>query len=128
MSINGHNSITFSISFISLDSLTGTAGRVFWEACREVRFGCERRLLMRVSSRREFFKHATLIASGYWVGGIPARAVNRSPNEKLNIGIIGINNRGAANLKGVSGENIVALCDVDDNYLAEAKKHFPKAK
>lgn len=83
---------------------------------------------MRVSSRRDFFKHATLIASGYWVGGTSARAVNRSPNEKLNIGIVGIHNRGAANLKGVSGENIVALCDVDDNYLAEAKKHFPKAK
>src|SRR5262249_7632705 len=85
-------------------------------------------LLMRVSSRRDFLKRATLIASGYWVSGIPARAVNRSPNEKLNIGIIGIHNRGAANLKGVSGENIVALCDVDDNYLAEAKNHFPKAK
>jgi predicted dehydrogenase len=81
---------------------------------------------MRRSSRRDFLKSATLIATGYWT--FPARAVNRSPNEKLNIGIIGVNNRGAANLKGVSGENIVALCDVDDNYLAQAKKHFPKAK
>jgi predicted dehydrogenase len=83
---------------------------------------------MRRSSRRGFLKHATLVATGYWVSGIPVRAVNRSPNEKLNIGIIGVNNRGATNLKGVSGENIVALCDIDDNYFAETKKRFPKAR
>src|SRR5262249_49419022 len=105
-----------TLSF-SLHSLTEANGRVSWEACGEARTGRERRLLMRRSSRRDFLKHATLIATGYWVSGIPAQSVNRSPNEKLNIGIIGVNNRGAANLKGVSGENIVALCDIDDNYL-----------
>jgi predicted dehydrogenase len=80
------------------------------------------------TSRRDFLKNAAMIAGGFWISGAASRAANGSPNEKLNIGVIGVNHRGADNLKGVSGENIVALCDIDDNYLAEAKKHFPKAK
>lgn len=51
-----------------------------------------------------------------------------SPNEKLNIAAIGVRGRGAANLEGVSSENIVALCDVDANNLADAAKAFPNAK
>ena len=51
-----------------------------------------------------------------------------STNDKLNIGVIGVANRGGANLAGVASENIVALCDVDDNYLAQAAQRFPAAK
>ncbi len=49
-------------------------------------------------------------------------------NEKLNIGVIGVHRRGAANMAAVASENIVALCDVDEEYLAEAAKKYPKAK
>ena len=49
-------------------------------------------------------------------------------NEKLNIGVVGVSGRGGGNLKGVSGENIVALCDVDTARLTAAAKQFPKAK
>jgi predicted dehydrogenase len=52
-----------------------------------------------------------------------------SPSDKVNIGAIGINGMGWADLKGalsVPGVNIVALCDVDKNVLdkrfAELKK------
>jgi hypothetical protein len=48
-------------------------------------------------------------------------------NEKLDIGI-GVHSRGAANMKAVAGENIMALCDVDENYLAEAAGKYPQAK
>lgn len=51
-----------------------------------------------------------------------------SPNEKLNIGVIGVAGRGGENLQGVSGENIVAICDVDDHRLAAAAQKFPSAK
>ena len=51
-----------------------------------------------------------------------------SPNEKLNLGIIGVANRAAANLEAVSSQNIVALCDVDDDYLRGASQKFPSAK
>jgi predicted dehydrogenase len=51
-----------------------------------------------------------------------------SPNEKLNIGIIGTSGRALSNIEGVSGENIVAICDIDDRLLDEARSRFPKAK
>ncbi|OHB71428.1 MAG: oxidoreductase [Planctomycetes bacterium RBG_13_63_9] len=80
------------------------------------------------TDRREFLKDASLAGVGFWVAGASRAAESRSPNEKLNIGIIGVNNRGRANMDGVGSENIAALCDIDDNYLAAAAKRFPKAK
>jgi hypothetical protein len=62
------------------------------------------------------------------MAGRHAMAQSRSPNEKLNIGIIGVHSRGAANMAATESENIVALCDVDENYLTEAAKKHPKAK
>jgi predicted dehydrogenase len=45
-------------------------------------------------------------------------------DEKVNVAVIGVADRGAANLAGVAHENIVALCDVDDARLGAAKaKH-----
>ena len=55
-------------------------------------------------------------------------AAKDSPNEKLNIGIIGSGGRGSANLRGVSSENIVALCDVNVQTLDAVHKKYPKAK
>ncbi|UCD30482.1 MAG: Gfo/Idh/MocA family oxidoreductase, partial [Planctomycetota bacterium] len=46
----------------------------------------------------------------------------------LNIAVIGVGGRGGANMGRVSSENIVALCDVDQNYAARAFKTYPKAK
>ena len=51
-----------------------------------------------------------------------------SPNEKLNIAGIGIGGQGASDLHDVSGENIVALCDVDWDYAAKTFATYPKAK
>jgi len=65
-----------------------------------------------------------------WLAGSPASTAARrfSPNDKLNIGVIGVANRGAENLHGVANENIVALCDIDDKLLAAAAQRFPFAK
>jgi len=84
--------------------------------------------MSRHANRREFLKSSALTGAGLWVAGSCATAQNRSPNEKLNMGIIGVHSRGAANMKAVASENIVALCDVDERYLAEAAKRYPKAK
>ncbi len=48
--------------------------------------------------------------------------------SKLRIAVIGVSNRGAANLKGVEKENIVALCDVDPANAEKAQQQFPKAE
>ena len=82
-------------------------------------------------TRRGFLK-GTLAAAPYVITsaalGAPAAAKPESPNEKLNIAIVGVAGRGGANLNGVSSQNIVALCDVDSNRLAKAAARFPKAK
>lgn len=51
----------------------------------------------------------------------------RSASEKLNVAVIGVSNRGAANLAGVAHENVVALCDVDPDNAKKARELFPKA-
>src|SRR6476469_4068097 len=51
-----------------------------------------------------------------------------SPNEKLNIAVIGAGGRGAADIREVSSENIVALCDVNERNLGAAGAKFPQAK
>lgn len=52
----------------------------------------------------------------------------RSPNEKLNIGVIGVDGRGGANMAACAqSENIVALCDVDETRLQKAAAAHPGA-
>ncbi|MDP6544603.1 MAG: Gfo/Idh/MocA family oxidoreductase [Phycisphaerae bacterium] len=65
---------------------------------------------------------ALVAASGPMVSGKTS-----SPNEKLDIAVIGVGGRGGANLGGVRSQNIVALCDVDANRLAGAARGLPKA-
>ncbi len=51
----------------------------------------------------------------------------KSPSEKLNIAGVGIGGMGTGNVRSVAGENIVALCNVDQNALANNAKIHPKA-
>jgi predicted dehydrogenase len=78
-------------------------------------------------SRRELFEVSAVAGATALLSPSGNAAPPRSPNEKLNIGVIGIANQGAYNLNSVATENIVALCDIDDNYLAETVTRFPKA-
>jgi predicted dehydrogenase len=52
----------------------------------------------------------------------------RNLNEKLNIAMIGVGGRGAANLDGVKSETIVALCDVFEPAIDAAGGRYPKAR
>src|SRR5438128_2807851 len=56
------------------------------------------------------------------------RAGEASPNKKLNIAGIGIGGQGGSDLEEVSSENIVALCDVDENHAAHTFNKYPEAK
>jgi hypothetical protein len=51
-----------------------------------------------------------------------------SPNERLNIAVIGAGGRGAVDTKEVSSENIMALCDVNERNLDAAAVKYPQAK
>jgi predicted dehydrogenase len=78
--------------------------------------------------RRHMLKTTAAVGAGFWLGTQAVGRGDDSPNEKLNIACIGIGGRGAANLGGVSGENIVALCDVDDQRAGKAYEKHPQAK
>lgn len=67
-------------------------------------------------------------AAGICLAGCRTVPRKLSANEKLNIGVIGVANQGNYDLTNVATENIVALCDVDDTYLAGARQKFPAAK
>jgi predicted dehydrogenase len=77
-------------------------------------------------TRRRFLQ-ATALA-GLATLGAPTVVSCRSPSEKLNVVIIGCGGRGAGNMQEVSGENIVALCDVSEPNLLAAAAKAPKAK
>ena len=82
-------------------------------------------------SRRQFLRAAALAGTSVGLAGAVSRTVAaapRSPNEKLNIGVIGVAAQGAYNLGNVATENIVALCDIDEQRLAAAAEKFPQAK
>src|SRR5262245_31272200 len=70
---------------------------------------------------------AAAAASGGWRPGL-ASAAPRSANERLNVGIIGTSGRALGNIEGVQGENIVAVCDIDDRLLGRAKDRFSAAR
>ncbi|HZT80505.1 MAG TPA: Gfo/Idh/MocA family oxidoreductase, partial [Gemmataceae bacterium] len=82
----------------------------------------------RGSTRRQFLRQSALVGAGLWAAGRLAPAADRSPNEKLNIAIIGAGGRGAANTDAVQGENLVALCDVDEARLGPAAEKHAKAR
>ncbi len=80
-------------------------------------------------SRRRFLQQTSLAGAGIFLGRMCLSAAGGvSPNDKLNIGVIGVAHQGNYNLTNVASQNIVALCDVDDNFLTAAKQKFPAAK
>lgn len=76
-------------------------------------------------NRRSFLQSAGslslgVLGSSVFVSGTAA-AQSRNPLEKLNVACIGTANRAAEDVNGVMSENIVAICDVDSNYLQRAE-------
>ena len=53
----------------------------------------------------------------------------RSANQKVNIACVGVGGKGSSDLRETSaGHNIVAICDIDENFLGEAAANFPDAR
>jgi predicted dehydrogenase len=85
--------------------------------------------MKRRSNRRAFLKQSASAGVGLWVVGSRVVAKDDSPNERVNVAIIGSGGRGSAHVKGIpeAGGTIVALCDVDDRNLETAAEKHPKA-
>src|SRR5689334_18194789 len=80
-------------------------------------------------NRREFLAGSTVAGAGFWIAGRQVGyGQEKSPNAKLNIACIGCGGQAASDMKSVSTENIVALCDVDSRRVEAAAKLHPNAK
>jgi len=89
-------------------------------------------------TRRRFLANSTKAASALTVANIIVQAHSqagepprRSPNDKLNLGFIGITGRGGDNMGEITRAedvNVIALCDVDERNLEHVAPKFPAAK
>lgn len=80
---------------------------------------------MKNFSRRNFLKSTSAVTAGAYF--IP-NMISCSPSGKINIAVIGVGGRGKENWSNCLEENIVAMCDVDDNRAAEGFNTIPSAK
>ncbi len=75
-------------------------------------------------TRRLFLRQVTASTGLLFLSRLRS-AHSYQANEKLHIAVVGAGGHGLVNLKAVSQEAIVALCDVDEARAAEAFKLFP---
>lgn len=78
-------------------------------------------------NRRTFIKYSSLAIGAAALSG-PYLLRGQNLNSKLNIAAIGAGGKGSSDTDHCSGENIVALCDVDQNTLDKRKEKYPNAK
>jgi len=78
------------------------------------------------ANRRNFIKTGALAGAAFIA--VPGLLRSQDAPKKINIGVIGAGGKGSSDTDAVSGENIVALCDVDGQRLAERLKKYPNAK
>jgi len=82
------------------------------------------------SSRRSFLKGLTATtAGGIILPNMWLRADDTPAGRKLAVAAIGCGGKGASDLEGSSkGNEVVALCDVDEKTLKKASEKYPNAK
>ena len=80
--------------------------------------------------RRQMLRGSAVAAAGFWLCDKRAAVGGTGPNEKLNIAVIGVGGQGRWNLNHIvaTGQNVVALCDVDDKKAGNAYEKVSKAK
>ncbi|HEX2779614.1 MAG TPA: Gfo/Idh/MocA family oxidoreductase, partial [Gemmatimonadaceae bacterium] len=74
--------------------------------------------------RRTFLKASAAVGAGLWIEGrsSPLLAFNGSPNEKVVVGVMGLNSRGEVHLQNypvLPNAEIAYVCDVDERALAK---------
>lgn len=82
------------------------------------------------TTRRQFLQRASLASSFLAVAPqmLVAQSGAKAPGQKLNLAAIGVGGMGRSNLKRCATENIVALCDIDQDYAAKTYQEYPTAK
>src|SRR5688500_8239067 len=81
---------------------------------------------MRPTTRRTFIQQ---VAAGTASTLIYPSLGRGAASDKLNIAAVGVGGKGAGDIQSVSvGQNVVAICDVDERTLEQAAKKYPDAK
>lgn len=90
----------------------------------------ERKKVGTLATRREFITTAAAFAAFSIVPRhVLAGSNQKAPSDKLNLGCVGVGGmQGENDVKGVSGENLCAFCDVDENFLNKAGDRFSVSK
>jgi len=78
--------------------------------------------------RRDFLRAGATLGAGLMV--LPSGSLfgAATPNNRLNIALIGAYGRAKAHFGTLKNENVVAICEVNQLNLPFAQKEFPKAK
>jgi len=87
--------------------------------------------MIRRLSRRFLLKRSAALGAGLWLVGSRVKADAVSPNEKLNVAMIGVGGQGEINVKAMARNktvNLVAFCDVDEQRAKNVYKQYPKTK
>ena len=83
---------------------------------------------MGTQTRRDFLRTTTAGGLALWATG-EAWAQDKSANDTINWACVGIKGKGESDTADAARfGNIVAICDIDDNFLADAAKKYPNAK
>jgi predicted dehydrogenase len=78
---------------------------------------------MAKSNRRRFLQSTAAVSAGYWVAGGVSPKESRSALEEIRFACIGVGGKGSSDSKDAANNGkIVAICDVDDNTIAQRKK------
>lgn len=84
--------------------------------------------MSRSLNRRQFDQQpSALIGAVFFARFSPARGAD-GPNDKLNIAAVGVANKARHNLDELSGQNIVAMYDADENFLKKVSERWPAAR
>ena len=78
--------------------------------------------------RRHFLRSAAVMGGSVLVAPHLELFGAEAPSNKLNIALIATGHRAQDHFAGAARENVVALCDVNEQHLASTAKRFPKAK
>mgnify|MGYP000865016858 CR=1 FL=1 len=86
-------------------------------------------------TRRSFIRKTSALAAAAYIGPtvIPAGLANAArkvaPSDQLNIGVIGAKGMGWSNTRSamkIPGVNLIGICDIDQNVIAERKAELDK--
>ncbi len=83
---------------------------------------------MNTVSRRRFIAGAAATGAGLMFLPRTRLFGANTPNNRLNVALIGAAKRARAHYSTLKDENVIAVCDVDKNHLAEGMAQFPQAK